>query len=213
MTVRVILADDHALVRYGVRRVLEDGGVEVIAEAENGRQAVEKAIELEPDIVLLDVTMPVMAGTEAAKELRRLERPPKVILLTMHVQSSVLNHVFEADASGYILKQDPPTSILTAVETVARGGKYFSPRLSDLLYRHADPRYPEEVRGVDVLSERERQVLKLVADGMTHKEIATVLNISAKTVETHKSNLGRKLGCKTTADFVKFAIREHLTEA
>ncbi len=204
-TIRVLLADDHSLVRQGFRRILEaEADIEVVGEASNGREAVEQAEKLNPDVVVLDVAMPELNGIEAAR--RMAERTPRsrVVALSMHKDSVYVREILRAGARGYLLKDAFDHELLHAVRAVADGKGYLSPEVSEAVlsdYRkHAsDP--------LDLLTSREREVLQLLAEGHTNKEIAAKLNLSVYTVDAHRGRLMEKLNLHSIGDLVRFAIR------
>jgi len=204
---KILLAEDHRILREGLKRLIaEQPNMEVVGEADNGIAAWQQAIELEPDIVLMDITMPLLNGAEATMKIRELCPNVKVIALTGHRASAYLNEVLKAGASGYVLKQAAIDELIDAIHTVAKGGSYIDSASRELLVRSPldDRVYKGEAQGKP-LSQREIQVLSLVADGYTNKEIANELSISVKTVETHKANCMQKLDLKSRAELVDYA--------
>lgn len=204
---RILLAEDHRILREGLKRLIEDQpNMEVVGEADNGITAWQQAKELEPDIVLMDISMPRLNGAEATVKIRELCPHVKVIALTAHRASAYLNEVLKAGASGYVLKQAAIDELIDAIQTVAKGGNYIdsASRLSLLNSPLDDRTYKGEALGKP-LSQREVQVLSLVANGYTNKEIANELSISVKTVETHKTNCMQKLDLKSRAEIVDYA--------
>lgn len=204
---RILLAEDHRILREGLKRLIaEQPNMEVVGEAENGVDAWQKAKELEPDIVLMDITMPRLNGAEATLKIRELCPDVKVIALTGHRASAYLNEVLKAGASGYVLKQAAIDELINAILTVAKGGTYIDSASQEaLVHSPLDHRvYKGEPQGKP-LSQREVQVLLLVANGYTNKEIAHELSISVKTVETHKANSMQKLDLKSRAEVVDYA--------
>ena len=204
---KILLAEDHRILREGLKRLIaEQPNMEVVGEADNGIAAWQQAIELEPDIVLMDITMPLLNGAEATMKIRELCPNVKVIALTGHRASAYLNEVLKAGASGYVLKQAAIDELIDAIHTVAKGGSYIDSTSRELLvHSPLDARvYKGEAQGKP-LSQREIQVLSLVADGYTNKEIAKELSISVKTVETHKANCMQKLDLKSRAELVDYA--------
>lgn len=204
---KILLAEDHLILREGLKRLIaEQPNMEVVGEADNGIAAWQQAKELEPDIVLMDITMPRLNGAEATVKIRELCPNVKVIALTGHRASAYLNEVLKAGASGYVLKQAAFDELIDAIHTVAKGGSYID-RASRELRVHSpldDRVYKGEAQGKP-LSQREIQVLSLVANGYTNKEIANELSISVKTVETHKTNCMQKLDLKSRAEIVDYA--------
>ena len=204
---KILLAEDHRILREGLKRLIaEQPNMEVVGEADNGIAAWQQAKELEPDIVLMDITMPLLNGAEATMKIRELCPNVKVIALTGHRASAYLNEVLKAGASGYVLKQAAIDELIDAIHTVAKGGSYIDSASRELLVRSPldDRVYKGEPQGKP-LSKREIQVLSLVADGYTNKEIANELSISVKTVETHKANCMQKLDLKSRAELVDYA--------
>ena len=203
--IKVLLVDDHAILRAGLFRLLsEQSDIEVVGEAENGREGVQKVQELHPDVVLMDIGMPVMNGMEATKQIKKRNHDVKVLMLTVHDNEEYLSQAFQAGAAGYLLKKAADTDLVHAIQTVARG-EYF---LYSALTRMVVDNYIEKphsgggdhAHGIDILTDRENEILKLVAAGYTCREIAETLVISTKTVETHKANLMDKLDLHKRAE-------------
>jgi two-component system response regulator NreC len=211
-----MLADDHAILRSGLSKLLsEEPDIEVVGEAENGREAVQKAPELNPDIVLMDIGMPVMNGMEATKQIKKRMPEVKVLVLTMHDNEEYLFQVLQAGASGYVLKKAADSDLVNAIHVVARGDCFLYPSAAKMVVED----YLEKLRSgqeptssYDTLTEREREILKLVAEGYTNREIAENLFISVKTVETHKSNIMEKLNLHKRAELVRYAIRKGILQ-
>ena len=209
---RVVLADDHILVRQGLKRILEEmADLEVIGEAGNGLELLKLLERITPQMILLDISMPNLRGIEAIREIKALHPEAKILIITMHKDKEYLYQAISAGANGYFLKEDADTELSTAIETIRRGKVYISPLLSGDLaddwaqtYR-AKSKLPYEP---DTLTTREREVLKMIAEGKSSKEVADLLFISVRTVERHRANLMDKLGIKKTADLVKYAIRK-----
>lgn len=210
---RILLADDHSIVRKGLRSILEeDTSLEVVGEAANGREAVELCQALQPHIVVMDVGMPQLNGLEAALQVQRVATGTKVIILSMYRDETYLLRALTAGARGYLLKDAAEEEILPAVRAVIRGNTYFSPSISQtLLDDHV--RYLQK-RGLqdsyDLLTEREKEVLQLLAEGRSNKEVANVLNVSLSTVETHRTNMMQKLNLHSAAEIVLYAVRKKL---
>jgi DNA-binding NarL/FixJ family response regulator len=206
---RVYLADDHAVVREGLRALIErQPDMEVIGEAGDGRTALEQATDLHPDVVVMDVSMPEMTGTEATERLRAAAPEIKVLALTVHEDKGYLRQLLRAGASGYILKRAAATELVHALRAVASGGLYLDPTLAQqviggLLHRPLGRGAPPS----DELSERELEVLRLIAEGHSNKEIAARLDISVKTVETYKARSMEKLGLENRAAIVAYAVQ------
>lgn len=206
--VRVFLVDDHTLVRSGIRRILEaEPGLCVIGEAGNGREALEKLAEARADVLVLDLKMQGLDGIEVLRASKRAHPGLKVIVLTMHADREYVIRAMEEGASGYLLKDSAVRDLVAAIEAVGNGRAYFSPAIQQQL---AD-RVREEGKGSDALrslTERERDVLRRLSEGLSSKEIAEALDISVRTVDTHRANLMRKLGLRSVALLTQFAIRE-----
>jgi DNA-binding NarL/FixJ family response regulator len=206
---RIYLADDHAVVREGLRALVDrQPDMEVIGEAGDGRTAVEQAKELHPDIVVMDISMPELSGTAATQQLTAAAPDVKVLALTVHEDKSYLRQLLRAGASGYILKRAAATELVHALRTVASGGLYLDPTLAQkvvggFLHQPSGRGIPQAVE----LSERELEVLRLIAEGHSNKEIAARLDISVKTVETYKSRSMEKLGLENRAAIVAYAVQ------
>jgi DNA-binding NarL/FixJ family response regulator len=213
--VRILVADDHEIVRCGVRGLLESNGYEVVAEASNGNEAVERAVALDPDIAIIDITMPRLNGIEAARRLRQLAPRTEVLILSMHQSEQLVREVLEAGARGYMLKADAAKHLTRAVEALALHRPYFtaevSQRLLDAYLARAEAKHAERQPGGE-LTPREREIVQLLAEGKSNKETATLLNLSVKTVETHRSNLMRKLGLHGLSDLIHYALRNNLID-
>ena len=210
---RVLLADDHTMVRHGLRLLLDrQPDLEVVAEAGDGAEAVEQAIANEVDLAILDVTMPQQTGLQAARELIRRRPETRVLILSMHDNERFLFEALEAGASGYVLKSAADKDLVEACRATMRGEPFLYPAAVQALVRDYVERIREGGEPGDVLTERERQVLKLVAEGHTTNEIAELLSISGKTVERHRSSLLDKLGMRDRVDLTRYAIRRGLVE-
>jgi len=210
-TVRVLLCDDHTLFREGMKSILRgDPAIEIVGEASDGKQAVECAQSLHPDVVLMDISMPTMVGYEAIRRILKNNPNIKILVLTMYEEEEIISLCLNAGASGYIIKDAPAAQLIEAIHVVHSGGKYLSPRaMQKVVDQYLDGTPPTETR-YDTLSNREREVLKLLADGLSVKEIASLLNLSLKTVDAHKYNLMRKLNLHNRTDLVKYALRRKL---
>jgi DNA-binding NarL/FixJ family response regulator len=206
----VVLADDHPVVLEGLRKLVEPD-YDVVATATNGKELLRKAAAAKPDVVLVDVSMPLLDGISATQELRRLLPDTKIVVLTMHADLAVMQEAFLAGASGYVLKTSAPTDLNGAIREVLTGRIYVPPVLAGEVVRDwlLSPRARKKT--VE-MTPRNREVLKLVSDGYSNKEIAATLNISVKTVEFHKSRLMRKLGLKSSAELVRYASEHGLIE-
>jgi two-component system response regulator NreC len=207
---RILLADDHSIVRQGFRMILSaQPDMEVIGEASNGREAVEHAVALQPDVIVMDVSMPELNGIEATRRISETAPRARVLALSMHRDSVYVREILRAGARGYLLKDAQESDFLAAVRAIAKGDGYLSPAVSDAVlsdYRKhvTDP--------IDLLTSREREVLQMIAEGKTNKEIASILNLSVYTVEAHRGRIMEKLNLHSTGELVRFAIRNGLID-
>ena len=208
MTIRVLLADDHRMLREGLRRSLTEEGFDIVGEAENGEQAISLAAELQPDVVLMDVSMPELDGVEATKVIRQQPGAPQVIMLTMHADREVLADAIRAGASGYLVKDCSTEEVAEAVRMAVQGDTALSPQLAatmlDEVRRLDVPDSPEEDR---VITKREEEVLQLIADGCSTPEVADQLYISQKTVKNHLASIYQKLDARDRTQAVLQAVR------
>lgn len=213
MSVRILLADDHQVFRQGLRNLLEqESGLTVAAEANNGRDAVRLAHELRPDVVLLDVSMPDLGGIEAARRILAAVPEIRVIGLSMHSNRAFVQEMLRAGASGYVLKECAFEEVVTAIRQVLRGHLHLCPKLStDILRAFVRSETPAPSSAFVRLTGREREVLQLLAEGSSTKEIAVALKVSPKTVETFRQQIMRKLELRSVAELTKYAVREGLT--
>lgn len=217
--VRLLIADDHAVVRKGLLTLLEDeAGIEIVGEAADGIEAIEKIKILQPDIVLLDITMPRMSGIEAAKVLSEKHPDVKALIFSMHHNQEYILAAVENGAYGYLLKDTSKAEILDAIKTVSSGDKYFPPTVSTvivnaLLSRSNIAMITTEVldkdKNLTKLSKKERLILRYIADGLSSREIADQLKLSIRTVSNHRANIIRKTKARNTAELVKMAVKEH----
>jgi DNA-binding NarL/FixJ family response regulator len=205
---RVILADDHRMMRDGLRAVLERDGIDVIGEASNGHEAIAEALRVRPDVVIMDIAMPALNGIDATRKLTSEVPGIKVIGLSMNADHRYVIAMLEAGAAGYLLKNGASEELLTALSTIMRGETYLSPEVATAVKSDARGHRPRLERS---LTPREREVLQLLAEGKSSKEIASVLDIALPTVETHRRQLMAKLNLRTIAELTKYAIREGLT--
>lgn len=209
MSLRILLADDHTVVRQGFKSLLERSGFEVVGEAENGQEAIQLAKDLHPDIAVLDVAMPILNGIDAAHGVTKVSPRTKIILLTMYSQGRNLLDGLRAGVRGVVVKSRAFDELRRAIETVRSGDTYLSPEVSSLVVESyaaaGEERKPQ-------LRDRERQVLQLVAEGRTTKEIASILGISTKTAESHRTKIMERLDIHDTAGLVRYAIREGLIQ-
>ena len=210
-TIRVLLADDHALFREGVRSLLEaQPGFEVVGEVEDGRSAVQQALALRPDVVLMDITMPRLDGVEATRQITARDSSVRVLMLTMHDNEEVFFRALGAGAAGYVLKRSGGHELINAIRSTHEGNSYLSPFLAKALmtdYLQRVDRSGDEGAAPKRLSAREQEVLKLIAEGHSSREIAAMLDLSVKTVHNHRTRLMTKLNIHRNADLVKYAIR------
>ena len=207
---RILLADDHTVVRQGLRKILEERpDWEVVAEAGDGRDAVRKAEEIKPDIAIVDIGMPLLNGVETTRQIVKKSPSTRVLVLTMYSDEVYVNEALQAGASGYLLKEAADADLLNAVGVVSQGKSYFSPGVAKVMLddyvrqlsdKGANDRY-------SLLSDREREVFQLIAEGKANKEIATILSISPSTVETHRARIMEKLDLHSAAEIVLYAVR------
>jgi len=210
--IQILVADDHEVVRQGIRSLLEaHPDWNVCCEAVTGREAVAKATEDRPDVVILDVSMPEMNGLEAARQIRRAVPTAKILVLTVHEIDQLVQDFIDAGVHGFLLKADTGRMLVDAVKAVLRGERFFTPRLGET----ADGRTParDSTPPTKMLTRREREVLQLLAEGKSNKEIAVALRISVKTAETHRARLMAKLGVHSMAELVRYAIRNQIIDA
>lgn len=216
---RILLADDHEVVRAGLRALLEEqSGWEVVAEAVDGRDAVEKATRLKPDGVVIDIAMPSLNGLEAVRQIVKAVPNTKVLVLTMYDSDPLIQQVLQAGAQGYLLKSDAGRDLVSAIDALRRNKTFFTPKVSQMVlegYLDKSPREkeaeeePESLR----LTSRQREIVQLLVEGKSSKEVAAVLGLSVKTAETHRANIMRKLDCHSVTELVRYAIRNHIIAA
>ena len=215
-SLRILIADDHDLLRRGVKALLQSkAGWEVCGEATTGREAVAKAEELKPDIVILDISMPDLNGVDAAKRIRKASPNTEVLILSMHYSDQLIRDILEAGVRGYIVKSDSDRDLIIAVETLASHKPFFTPRATEVMLTNfhegkARPSPSEPVR--DRLTSREREIVQLLAEGKSSKEVAVSLGISVKTAETHRANIMRKLQLHAVSELVRYAVRNQIIE-
>jgi DNA-binding NarL/FixJ family response regulator len=209
---RVLLADDHAIVRRGLRGLLESAGYTVVAEAGDGLEAMKLCEEHRPDLLILDIGMPKLSGIEVAARAQKTARPPGVIILSVHGDESYIMRALDAGARAYLLKNATDEDLIPAVRAVAAGKPFFSPGVAAVLVED----YVRQMRqrGVQdsygLLTDREKEVLQLLAEGRSNKEVATLLDVGLSTIETHRANLMQKLNLHNTAEIVLYAVRKGL---
>lgn len=213
MDIKVLLADDHKIVREGLRFILEmESDINVVAEAGNGRMAVQLAMEVEPDVAVIDIAMPEMNGIEATRRILSEKPDIKVLALSMHSARRFVEEALSAGAKGYLLKDCASEELVRAIHTVAANETYLSPKVADMIVKDYMKRLPDSQSPAStLLSTREREVLQLIAEGHSTKEIAFVLEVSIKTIETHRQQIMKKLNLHSVAALTRFAIREGLT--
>jgi DNA-binding NarL/FixJ family response regulator len=208
---RILVADDHTLVRQGLRKILESQpGWVVVGEAGDGRDAVQQTMELQPDVVIMDIAMPRLNGVEALQQIERRHPNTRVLVLSMYSDEAYVTRAVRAGAAGYLLKDSADVDLIQAVGAVSEGKSFFSPAVARVLLDEYVRQLAE--RGIadrfDTLSEREREVFQLIAEGHSNKEVATMLHISPTTVETHRAHIMEKLDLHSTADIVLCAVRK-----
>jgi RNA polymerase sigma factor (sigma-70 family) len=209
----IFLADDHVLLRRGLRRILEENSnLEIVGEAGDGLELLNRLPKVDPELVILDVSMPNLRGIEAISEIRRIRPDIKVLILTMHREESYLHQAISAGANGYLLKEDAEKELFAAIENIRRGKIYISPSLVDRSMQNWAymRRGIIDAQAAESLTVRQREILKLIAEGKSSKQIGDLLNISARTVEQHRANVMNKLNVRKTAELVLYAIRNSL---
>jgi len=217
MAVHILLADDHPLVRRGVRELLElQPGWKVVGEAATGREALEKARLLKPDVVILDISMPELNGLEATREILKAVPKTEVLILSLHESERLVHQVLEAGASGYVLKSDAEGTLVEAVEAVRRHRAFFTSEVASVVlqaYRKGEKSAAPGKHVQSALTPREREIVQLLAEAKSNKEVASALQISLHTVTTHRANIMRKLQVHSVSELVRYAIRNEIVEA
>lgn len=212
MTVTIVLADDHQLIREGLRALIEkEAGFRVIGEVANGHDAVQVVRDLRPDVVVMDVGMPELDGIEATRQIQEVAPGTRIVALSMHSERRYVTGMLSAGAGAYVLKSCAFEEVVLAIRSVMEGGLFTSERITEVVRTEYVRHLGHPAPSPDVLSPRERQVLKLLAEGLGSKEIGARLHVSANTVDTHRRRLSEKLGISSVAELTKFAIREGLT--
>ena len=217
--VSILIADDHELVRKGIRMVLEGRpGWEVVAEASNGQDAVKKVQETKPHVAILDISMPVLNGLEATRQIAKSSSETKVLILTMHEADPMIQKILEAGAQGYLLKSDASLDLVSAVEALLKNKTFFTPKVGQIVLEGYLGKNPTKAvedpeKGALRLTARQREIVQLLAEGKTSKEVAVALEISVKTAETHRANIMKRLDCHSVTELVHYAIRNGITEA
>jgi DNA-binding NarL/FixJ family response regulator len=209
MSTRVILADDHVVLREGVAALLQEGGFEIIGEAADGHEAIRLARALAPDIAVLDISMPLLNGIDAAREIVHVSPTTRAVMLTVHAEQDYLLAALRAGAHGYVTKTQAATDLIQALEEAMRGQVHLSPAVASLV---ADAARDRPDTPCDPLTSRERQVLQLLAEGKTTKHIARLLSLTGATVQSYRGRIMRKLDTHTTAGLVRYAVRQGLTQ-
>lgn len=216
MPKKILIADDHEIVRQGVRNLIASApDYECCAEAITGREAVRLCTELQPDVAILDISMPELNGIEAARQILKSSPNTKILIFTVHDAERLVYEVFHAGAHGYVLKSDAGRHLLTAIESVLQGRHYFSSQISEVLFESFQkkdmPHAPQD--DTSKPTSREREIIQLLAEGRSNKEVAAALGISIKTAETHRAAVMRKLGLHSIGELVRYAIRNHIIQA
>lgn len=205
----VVLADDHAMFRQGIRRILEElPGVEILGESGDGLELLQLLRKTKPDLVVLDISMPNLRGMEAVREIKALSPQSKILILTMHKEREYLYFALKAGVNGFLLKEDADSELVKALDAIRLDKLYVSPLLTEYLPGLLGQRYSRKAEFSDILTDREKQILKLIAAGKSSREIGELLFISARTVQNHRVNIMRKLNLKKTADLIKYAIQK-----
>jgi DNA-binding NarL/FixJ family response regulator len=214
---RLLLADDHHVVRAGLRCLLESQpGWEVVAEASDGREAVAKAVETRPDVALLDIGMPVLNGLEAAHQIVQSLPRTKIVMLTVHDSEAMIHKVLAAGARGYLFKTDVARDLFAAITAVHADDTFFTPKVSEIIFtsfRDQPTRRPTSASPDGRLTPRQCEIVRLLTEGLSTKEVAALLKISIKTAETHRANLMRRLNCHSISEVVRYALRNQIVEA
>ena len=214
---RILIADDHDLVRLGAKTLIEkhEGWI-VCGEAANGREAVSLAERLRPDIVLMDIEMPELNGLDATRQIKRLLPDTEVLIFTGNESEEMVHNLFEAGARSYIFKTESKTNLIPAIESLLQHKPFLASKIAEIVFKHyqkKDTRSNGQAGGEDLLTAREREVIQLLAEGKSNKEVASTLGISAKTVETHRAAVMRKLKLDAFSDLVRYAIRNEIIKA
>lgn len=209
--IRIILAEDHTIVRKGIRVLLdEEADIEVVGEAENGQEAIDLVEEFLPDLILIDNTMPILNGLEATRQIKKRFPNVKILVLTMHTTTEYVSQFLQAGASGYLVKQTAPKELVRAIRAIYQGDSFLSPAISKVVI---EGYLQQEIKSTpsdmyETLTSRERQILQMITEGLSNREIAGKLYLSVKTVNNHRTNLMDKLNIHNTAKLVKYAIRK-----
>jgi len=216
-SLKLLIADDHEIVRKGLRSLLEaQPGWQVTAEASDGREAVEKALEFKPDVTVLDIGMPSLNGLEAARQMLKHDAQAKILILTMHESDPLIREVLAAGARGYVLKTDASRDLVTAVNAVRSNKTFFTAKVAQMVldgYLEKKTKKVEDQSAKTRLTPRQREIVQLLAEGKSSKEVATELGLSVKTAETHRANIMRRLDCHSVSELVRYAVRNNIIEA
>jgi DNA-binding NarL/FixJ family response regulator len=214
--VRLLVADDHEIVRKGLRSLLEaQPGWQVTAEACDGREAVQKAKEIKPDVTVLDIGMPALNGLEAARQMIKNDARAKILILTMHDSDPLIREVLDAGARGYVLKSDASRDLVTAINAVRCNKTFFTAKVAQIVldgYLDKKPK-PNAESAQTRLTPRQREIVQLLAEGKSSKEVAVALGLSVKTAETHRANIMKRLDCHSVSELVRYAVRNNIIEA
>jgi DNA-binding NarL/FixJ family response regulator len=216
---RLLIADDHEVVRKGLRTLLESQpGWQVAGEASDGRDAVEKARELKPDVIVLDIGMPSLNGLEAARQMIKNDARARILILTMHESDPLIREVLDAGARGYVLKSDAGRDLVTAVNAVRSNKTFFTAKVAQIVldgYLDKKPKKqePAATSAAGRLTPRQREIVQLLAEGKSSKEVAVALGLSVKTAETHRANIMRRLDCHSVSELVRYAVRNNIIQA
>jgi len=213
---RILVADDHDLMRRGIKTLLEShAGWEVCGEAKTGREAVEKVEELKPDIIILDISMPDLNGVEAARRIRKTSINTEILILSMHYSDQLIREIVDAGVRGYIMKSDSDRDLINAVETLAKHKPFFTSHATEVILSNFNSSRPAIALPELInkrLTSREREIVQLLAEGKSSKEVASSLGISIKTAETHRANIMRKLDLHSVSELVRYAVRNQIIE-
>jgi DNA-binding NarL/FixJ family response regulator len=209
---RIVLADEHVLFRHGIKRIIDEmSGAQVVGEANDGQEAIDMVRNLQPDLAILDITMPNLRGIEACREIRRLFPDVKILMLTMHKDREYLYQALSAGAQGYLLKEDSDEELFAAIGVIRTGAIYVTKALAGAVSTGISALFPEGDRKISrALTAREGEILKFISEGKSNSEVAEVLRISIRTVETHRANIMNKLDLRNTAELVKYALQNGL---
>lgn len=214
-TIKVLIADDHDLMRRGIKAIIETKkGWEVCGEVRTGAQAVAKAKELKPDIAILDITMPELNGLEAAKRIQKVSEKTEILMLSVHYSDQLIREVIDAGIRGYIVKSDSDRDLSIALDNLANHKPFFAPRVTEVILNSSSGGTSPRTEGPrSRVTSREREIIQLLSEGKSSKEVAVLLNISVKTAETHRANIMRKLQIHSVSDLVRYAVRNQIIEA